>query len=43
MQKRQALIEALPGDLERLADDIETFVRTDCESRWFRSRSASPH
>jgi hypothetical protein len=43
IQKRQGLIETLPGDLERLADDIETFVRTDCESRWFRSRSASPH
>ena len=37
VQKRQALIETLPGDLERLADDIEMFVKTECESRWFRS------
>ena len=35
IQKRQGLVETLPNDLERLADDIETFVKTDCESRWF--------
>ena len=37
VQKRQGLVETLPNDLERLADDIETFVKTDCESRWFGS------
>jgi hypothetical protein len=37
IQKRQGLVETLPNDLERLADDIETFVKTDCESRWFGS------
>ena len=26
IQKRQGLVETLPNDLERLADDIETFV-----------------
>ena len=35
IQKRQGLVETLPNDLERLADDIEMFVKTDCESRWF--------
>src|SRR5215208_1882173 len=43
VQKRQGLIETLPDELDSLADEIETFVKTDCESRWSRSRSASPH
>ena len=29
VQKRQGLVETLPNDLERLAVDIETFVKTD--------------
>jgi len=41
IQKRQGLIETLPGELESIADDIETFVRSDCESRWSGSRSSS--
>jgi hypothetical protein len=43
VQKRLGLIETLPNELDSLADAIEMFVRTDCESRWFRSRSASRH
>ena len=43
VQKRQGLIKRLPDELDSLADEIETFVKTDCESRWSRSRSASPH
>jgi hypothetical protein len=43
VQKRQGLIERLPNELDSLADLTETFVKTDCESRWSRSRSASPH
>jgi hypothetical protein len=43
VQKRQGLFETLPDELDSLADEIETFVKTDCESRWSRSRSASPH
>ena len=41
VQKRQELIEALPGELDSLAEDIAMFVRTDCQSRWLGSRSAS--
>jgi hypothetical protein len=41
IQKRQGLIETFPGELERLADDIEMFVKTDCGSRWSGSRSPS--
>ena len=43
VQKRQGLIETFPGELERLADDIEMFVKTDCGSRWSGSRSPSSH
>jgi hypothetical protein len=43
VQKRQGLIEMLPNELDSLADAIETFVKTDCEARWFRPRSASRH
>jgi hypothetical protein len=43
VQKRQGLIETLPDELDSLANEIETFVKTDCESRWSRSQSASPH
>ena len=43
VQKRLGLIETLPKELDDLADAIEMFVKTDCESRWFRSRSASRH
>jgi hypothetical protein len=43
IQKRQGLIETIPGELERLADDIEMFVKTDCGSRWSGSRSSSLH
>ena len=43
VQKRLGLIETLPNELDSLADAIEMFVKTDCESRWFRSRSASRH
>jgi hypothetical protein len=39
VQKLQGLIQTLPKELDSLADAIETFVRTDCESRWFGSRS----
>ena len=41
IQKRLVLIESLPNELDALANDIETFVMTDCDSRWFRSRSTS--
>jgi hypothetical protein len=41
VQKRLGLIETLPKELDSLADAIEMFVKTDCESRWFRSGSAS--
>jgi type II secretory pathway pseudopilin PulG len=41
IQKRQGLIEILPEELDGLAGDIAMFVKTDCESRWFGSRSAS--
>ena len=41
IEKRQAMIVTLPTELDRLADDLERFVKTDCESRWFRSRSLS--
>jgi hypothetical protein len=43
VQKRLGLIETLPNELDSLADAIEMFVKTDCEARWFRSRSASRH
>ncbi len=43
LQKRQGLIETFPGELERLADDIDMFVKTDCGSRWSGSRSPSSH
>lgn len=43
VQKRQGLLETISDELDGLADDIKTFVKTDCESRWFRSASASPH
>ena len=43
VQKRQGLIETLPSELDGLADAVEMFVKTDCESRWFRSRSTSRH
>jgi hypothetical protein len=35
VQKRLGLIETLPNELDNLADAIEAFVKTDCESRWF--------
>jgi len=41
IQKRLVLIESLPNELDALANDIETFVMADCDSRWFRSRSTS--
>ncbi|MBW3631720.1 MAG: hypothetical protein KY456_01695 [Chloroflexi bacterium] len=41
IQKRQALIETLPEEFDGLAEDIAMFVRTDCQARWFGSRSAS--
>ena len=43
VQKRLGLIETLPKELDDLADAIEMFVKTDCEARWFSSRSASRH
>lgn len=43
LQKRLGLIETLPKQLDTLADEIEMFVKTDCEARWFRSRSTSRH
>jgi hypothetical protein len=43
IQKRQGLIETFPAELDGIADDIERFVKTDCESRWSASRSASLH
>ena len=43
VQKRQGLIETLPKELDGLADAIDMFVKTDCESRWSGSRSASQH
>ena len=43
VQKRLRLIETLPNELDSLADAIEMFVKTDCESRWFGSGSASRH
>ncbi|HEX2280683.1 MAG TPA: hypothetical protein VHG52_02865 [Thermomicrobiales bacterium] len=43
VQKRRALIETLPKELDDLADAIEMFVKTDCESRWFRSRPVLRH
>ena len=43
LQKRLGLIETLPKQLDTLADEIEMFVKTDCGSRWFRSRSTSRH
>jgi len=43
IQKRQGLIDTLPVELDGIADDIERFVKTDCEWRWFRPRSASRH
>jgi len=43
IQKRLGLIETLPNELDSLADAIEMFVKTDCEARWSRSRSASRH
>ncbi len=41
VQKRQELIETLPLELDSLADEVEMFVKTDCQSRWLGSRSAS--
>ena len=43
IQKRLGLIETLPNEFDSLADAIEKFVKTDCEARWFRSRSTSRH
>jgi hypothetical protein len=43
VQKRHELTETLPKELDSLADEIASFVKTDCESQWFGSRSASPH
>jgi hypothetical protein len=43
VQKRLGLIETLPKELDDLADAIEMFVKTDCESRWRRSRSVLRH
>ena len=43
VQKRQELIETLPGELDSLADKVETFVKTDCQSWWRGSRMASRH
>jgi hypothetical protein len=43
VRKRHGLIETLPNELDGLADAIEMFVKTDCESRWFGSRSPSRH
>ena len=43
VQKRLGLIKTLPKELDSLADAIEMFVKTDCESRWFGSGSASRH
>ncbi len=43
VQKRQRLLESFPNELDSLADDIETFIKTDCESRWSGSRSVSSH
>jgi hypothetical protein len=43
IQKRQGLIETLPNELDSLADDIEMFVKSDCESRWSGPRSTSRH
>jgi hypothetical protein len=43
IQKRQGLIETLPGELDGIANDIEMIVRSDCESRWSGSRSRSRH
>src|SRR5215212_4036802 len=40
VQKRLGLIQTLPNELDDLADAIDTFVKTDCEARWVRSRSA---
>jgi hypothetical protein len=37
VQKRLGLIETLPKELDSLADAIEAFVKSDCESRWFSS------
>jgi len=33
-RKRQTLIDALPADLDSIANDIEMFVQTDCKSAW---------
>ena len=41
IEKRQALMATFPAELDRLADDLERFVKTDCQSRWFGSRSSS--
>jgi len=43
IQKRQGLIETLPGELDSIAEAIEMFVRSDCESRWSGSQSPSRH
>ena len=43
IQKRQGLIETFPGELDSIAADIETFVKTDCGSQWSGSQSASRH
>lgn len=41
VQKRRELIETLPRELDSLADEVELFVKTDCQSRWLGSRSPS--
>jgi hypothetical protein len=41
VQKRQELIEILPSELDVLADEVEMFVKTDCQSRWLGSRTTS--
>jgi hypothetical protein len=43
VQKRQELIETLPGELDNLADEVELFVKTDCQLRWLGSRLTSRH
>jgi hypothetical protein len=43
IQKRQELIETLPGELDNLADEVELFVKTDCQLRWLGSRLTSRH
>ena len=41
IEKRDELMATLPGEFDRLADDLERFVMTDCQSRWSGLRSSS--